>query len=61
MNRRQVLHITAVTATETNLSAPTPRAAWEGGTLIAHTIGLRDSTWLDRKSSSPTQKTPNPS
>jgi hypothetical protein len=26
-------------------------AKWEGDTLIAHTIGLRDGTWLDRKGS----------
>ncbi len=26
-------------------------AKWDGDTLIAHTIGLRDGTWLDRKGS----------
>jgi len=26
-------------------------ATWEGDTLTAHTVGLRDGTWLDRKGS----------
>ena len=26
-------------------------AKWEGDTLVAHTIGIRDGTWLDRKGS----------
>jgi hypothetical protein len=26
-------------------------ATWEGDTLVAHTIGLRDGAWLDRKGS----------
>jgi hypothetical protein len=30
-------------------------AKWEGDTLIAHTIGLRDGTWLDRKGSPMTE------